>query len=279
MIKTDKTQIVEKIQKLREILSSKEEKFQNPIYSLKKAEQEFLRTFLCRKRVGKYVETAVEQIKQNPEFSEIIDTIEPSIADISLLLGKEWSHISNLLRSKELGKKYPINIVPYNPLWKEMYQKEARFLQETFFGTIVRTEHFGSTAIPGLAAKPVIDILVELISFNTAEKKVLPVLQSLGYGYNWISNIPPGHIMCMKGYKENQEETVRFHLHMAPAKHPIWKDLLFRDYLLKNPEIAQKYEDLKYRLAEKYHYDREAYTEGKSPFIKSIMKHTCKEKE
>jgi hypothetical protein len=73
MIKTDRAQIVEKIQKLSEILSSKEKEFQNPIHSLKKAEQESLKTSLCRKRVGKYVEAAVEQIKDHLAFSEIID--------------------------------------------------------------------------------------------------------------------------------------------------------------------------------------------------------------
>ena len=104
---------------------------------------------------------------------------------------------------KELGEKYPIVVVEYDPVWPKLYQAEVRFLKSRF-GTkvIVRTEHFGSTAVPGSAAKPVIDILVEVTSFKTARREIIPELKNQGYGYNWVANQPkpPGHMMFMKGY-------------------------------------------------------------------------------
>ena len=174
---------------------------------------------------------------------------------------------------KELGKKYPIVVVEYNPVWAKLYQAEVRFLKSLFGpGVIVRIEHFGSTAVPGSAAKPVIDILVEVTSFKTAKRKIIPELKNQGYGYNWVMNQPkpPGHMMFVKGYDVAGAERLRYHLHMAPAGHPLWDRLLFRDYLRRHPETVRRYEKLKYRLAGLYRNDREAYTEGKAGFIKKI---------
>ncbi|MFA5393337.1 MAG: GrpB family protein [Candidatus Ratteibacteria bacterium] len=174
---------------------------------------------------------------------------------------------------KELGKKYPIAVVEYDPAWVKLYRAEAKFLKSQFGpGLIVRTKHFGSTAVPGSTAKPVIDILVEVTSFKTAKRKIIPELKKQGYGYTWVANQPkpPGHMMFMKGYEVEGAEKLRYHLHMAPAGHPLWDRLLFRDYLRRHPETVRRYEKLKYRLAKLYRNDREAYTEGKTGFVKRI---------
>jgi GrpB-like predicted nucleotidyltransferase (UPF0157 family) len=174
---------------------------------------------------------------------------------------------------KELGRKYPIAVVEYDPAWAELYQAEVRFLKSLFGPEVIgRIEHFGSTAVPGSAAKPVIDILVEVTSFKTAKRKVIPELKKQGYGYTWVANQPkpPGHMMFMKGYDVTGAERLRYHLHMAPAGHPLWDRLLFRDYLRRHPEAVRRYEKLKYRLAGLYRNDREAYTEGKAEFVKRI---------
>ena len=174
---------------------------------------------------------------------------------------------------KELGKKYPIVVKKYDPAWVDLYQAEVRFLKSRFGPeVIVRIEHFGSTAVPGSAAKPVIDILVEVTSFKTAKRKVIPELKNQGYGYTWVTNQPkpPGHMMFMKGYDIAGAEQLRYHLHVAPVNHPLWDRLLFRDYLRRHPEAVKRYEKLKYRLAGLYRNDREAYTEGKAGFIKKI---------
>lgn len=180
--------------------------------------------------------------------------------------------LSRALR-RELGKKYPVVVVEYDPRWKKLYKKEAKFLKSQFGPeVIIRTEHFGSTAVPGLAAKPVIDILVEVASFKAAKREIIPELKKRGYGYNWVSNQPkpPGHMMFMKGYNREGARQLRYHIHMAPVGHPLWGRLLFRDYLRKYPETGRCYEKLKYRLAELYRSDREAYTAEKAKFVKRI---------
>jgi GrpB-like predicted nucleotidyltransferase (UPF0157 family) len=173
---------------------------------------------------------------------------------------------------ERLGKLFPIEIVEYDPSWPRLYEKEAGFLRERFGPElIVRIEHYGSTAVPGLAAKPVIDILVEITSFEAAKAGIQPVLENLGYGYNWYNR----HMAFFKGYFS--EGAQKYHLHMAPGDHPIMDDLFFRDYLLKHPEAAREYEELKYRLAEIHHHDREAYTEAKTDFVRQITDQAKKE--
>ncbi|MFX0211229.1 MAG: GrpB family protein [Candidatus Hodarchaeota archaeon] len=186
------------------------------------------------------------------------------------------------MKNSELGRKYPILIVEYDPKWQELYLQEVAFLKNQFGKNIIlRTEHFGSTAIPGLASKPSIDILVEIPSFEKAKSIIIPILENKGYVYFWRTDRSPGHMMFVKGYGPNGyiKGTQLYHLHMAPADHPIWERLLFRDYLREHPDIRKKYEKLKYKLAEEFRHDREAYTDGKEKFVKRIMKKARKTKE
>lgn len=170
---------------------------------------------------------------------------------------------------ERLGKLYPIAVVEYDPRWVQLYEEEARFLRSEFGpDVIVRTEHFGSTAVPGLAAKPVIDILVEITSFEAAEREVVPNLERRGYVYSWQSEPSPGHTAFWKGYVP--EAPQKYHLHLAPAGHPLMGRLLFRDYLRAHPESAREYAELKYRLAEVHRHDREAYTDAKEEFVTEI---------
>lgn len=219
--------------------------------------------------VGRALDQAINYSKKDSTFSEIVDSLEPHVEKAVVWLGSNWLHIINLLRSKELGEKFPIVVVEYDPRWEELYKEEARFLKLQFGPeVIVRTEHFGSTAVPGLASKPVIDILVEVTSFETAKREITPNLEKRKYVYSWRSDIPPGHMMFVKGY--GIEGGQKYHLHMTPGDHPLWSCLLFRDYLRKHPETAKCYEKLKHRLAKLYPNDREAYTDGKADFIVSI---------
>lgn len=170
-------------------------------------------------------------------------------------------------------------MVTYDPKWPELYAQEAAFLVNQFGNNmILRTEHFGSTAIPGLASKPSIDILVEIPSFEEAKTIILPILESKGYIHLWQSDRSPGHMMFVKGYgPEGYIEGMQlYHIHMAPAGHPIWDRLLFRDYLREHKQARKEYEELKYHLAEKFRNDREAYTDGKEEFVNRIMEEVKK---
>jgi GrpB-like predicted nucleotidyltransferase (UPF0157 family) len=179
----------------------------------------------------------------------------------------EWSR-------ENAGRRFPIELVAYNPRWPELYEEEARLLKEQFGDLIIRIEHIGSTAVPGLAAKDTIDILVEIPSFEVAEREIVPVLMDQAIGYGYPNGSPPGHMAFWKGYLVGGQ---KYHYHMAPAGHPIHDRVYFRDYLRRHPDTAREYEALKYRLAEIYHYDREGYTEAKADFIVGITEITKKE--
>ena len=169
----------------------------------------------------------------------------------------------------KLGRQFPIVVVDYDPHWVDLYEQEAGALRALFgCDVLIRLEHFGSTAVPGLAAKPIIDILAEITSFEAAKETMLPVLEDRGYYYSWQSRPEPGHMALWKGYIP--DVPVKYHLHMAPPNHPLMDRLLFRDYLRGHTEVARQYEELKRELAQTYRNDREEYTDAKSEFVKRI---------
>jgi GrpB-like predicted nucleotidyltransferase (UPF0157 family) len=160
-----------------------------------------------------------------------------------------------------------IQLVPYDPRWPEMFRAEAERLRALLGAAAMRVEHIGSTAVPGLSAKPVIDMLMEVASFEDAERAVVPRLREAGWECRWRDERPPGHLM----YARRDAAGVRtHHLHIAPAGHPTWGHLAFRDHLRTHPAEAREYERLKRQLASKYPDDREAYTEGKGDYIKRV---------
>jgi GrpB-like predicted nucleotidyltransferase (UPF0157 family) len=168
-----------------------------------------------------------------------------------------------------------VGIVPYDPSWPELFRREAEHLRACIpAGLIRRIEHFGSTAVPGLAAKPIVDMLIEVASLRSARTEIAPILQAQGYDYFWRpsfgEDIPPWYAFFIR----RDERGVRtHHLHIMtnrPAFREHWERLLFRDYLIAHPQSARTYERLKCRLAAAHPNDRAAYTDGKSGFIRRI---------
>ncbi len=167
-----------------------------------------------------------------------------------------------------------VHIEPYNPGWPKKFESEAKLLWEILNSdNIVNIEHFGSTAVPGLSAKPIIDILIGVKSLSEA-KKFIPILERLGYSY-WGDDPRKDGYYLVKGLPPNGPRT--FHIHITEIGSERWGRLLFRDYLIKHPEEVREYEKLKLNLAEKYKNDREAYTEAKGEYVKSVMEKARKE--
>jgi len=161
-----------------------------------------------------------------------------------------------------------ISIVPYDPGWPNLFMDEAEFLRGKLPKVlIIRIEHFGSTAVPGLAAKPVIDILVEVSSLQETRTQIAPILESEGYDYFWRTDSPPAYAWFIK---RNAEGKRTHHIHMVEADSKLWDRLYFRDYLKEFPDEAHCYAKLKQSLSEEYPNDRAAYTEGKAEFIASV---------
>lgn len=264
-------EVQENIRKLRELMEGLPGRAAE---GLSRAEGAFGQGAVRKASVGEALEEAVELAKEEETFGEMLDEAEPHVRAVVAWLGPDWQHVVNLFRSKELGRKYPVLIEPYNPDWPRRYEDEAWFLGRRFGPDLVlRTEHFGSTAVPGLAAKPVIDVLVEVAGFERAQAVIVPALEEAGYAYNWVSRPEPGHMMFMKGYGADGyvAGAQLYHLHMAPAGHPLWERLRFRDYLRAHPETAAEYGALKQRLAVQHRHDREAYTAAKGAFIRDVM--------
>ncbi len=162
-----------------------------------------------------------------------------------------------------------VSIVPYDPAWPELYRQEkAHLLSCLPTDLVTRIEHFGSTAVPGLAAKPVIDMLVEVTSLEETQTRIVPILETQGYDYfwrpTWGNDTPPYYAWFIKRAASGART---HHIHMVEHDFPHWERLLFRDYLIAHPPIARRYEQLKLELATQHAHDREAYTQAKTGFV------------
>ncbi|MFQ5640766.1 MAG: GrpB family protein [bacterium] len=161
-----------------------------------------------------------------------------------------------------------ISLVPYDVKWQRLFEKEADILRAKFpQPLIVRIEHFGSTAIPGLSAKPVVDMLVEVNSLEETQKQIVPALESEGYDYFWRTDVSPAYAWFIK---RNSAGKRTHHIHLVEADSQLWERLFFRDYLREFPEEAKRYEKLKINLSERYPNDRVNYTKGKTAYVVAV---------
>ncbi len=167
-----------------------------------------------------------------------------------------------------------VAIAPYDPAWAESFRCERDHLQACLPGDLIgRIEHFGSTAVPRLAAKPIVDILVEVTDLQATRVRIAPLLEAQGYEYFWRpthgDDGPPYYAWFIK--RDQRTGTRTHHIHMVEGhfkEH--WDRLLFRDYLIDHPQVAGEYAALKIRLASASPRDRVAYSRGKTEFIVGV---------
>jgi GrpB-like predicted nucleotidyltransferase (UPF0157 family) len=165
----------------------------------------------------------------------------------------------------------PVVIVDYNPGWPTIYEEEKALVLAAIGEYIEEIHHVGSTAVPGLGAKPIIDMMIGIPDLALVEKCVQP-LQSLGYEYLGEYGIPGRHYFRKPPGPFASFAQRTHHIHMMETNHSEWrKHTLFRDYLRTHPEDAHQYEELKRELAVKFGSDRDAYTDAKTPFIEAIL--------
>lgn len=162
---------------------------------------------------------------------------------------------------------YAVVLADYDPQWPERYRAEAARIRAALGGWIEQIEHVGSTAVPGLAAKPIIDIAVGVRRLADAERCIEP-LERIGYAYRPGAEVMvPDRRFFQKGGSVARE----FHVHVVDVRGPDWERwLLFRDYLRAHPEKAREYERLKRTLAS-CHRDNRAYTAQKTAFIEAAV--------
>jgi GrpB-like predicted nucleotidyltransferase (UPF0157 family) len=170
----------------------------------------------------------------------------------------------------------PILVLEYDPQWPTLFKKEKEAILAALGRRLLMVEHIGSTAVPGLAAKPVIDIAVGIQSL--AESPILiPCIESLGYIYDPIlEQLVPERRFFWKG----TPKVHTYHLHLAEPDHPVLlRPLRFRDYLRRHPDVAEKYGLLKRELAKRCGQDMDAYVNGKTAFIEQVRLEIEKESE
>jgi len=158
-------------------------------------------------------------------------------------------------------------VIPYEPAWRDAFLAEKSLLETGLGSTLITLEHVGSTAVPGLAAKPIIDMIGAVATFNDlgfAIQKLLP----LGYEY-----LPQRMFASRKFFPKGPRKCRTHHLNLViQDDQKQWHEIiLFRDYLRDHAKTRDAYAALKMRLAQKYADDRAAYTAAKNEFIQRVL--------
>jgi GrpB-like predicted nucleotidyltransferase (UPF0157 family) len=166
----------------------------------------------------------------------------------------------------EFGQLFPIIIADYNPDWPRLASIESKNIIDSVGNEFIsRIEHIGSTAVPGLCAKPTIDFILEILDITDCDL-LIKQLHKIDYHYIPRPENPAPHMMFAKGYSKSGITGQTFHIHV---RYPGDLDeIVFRDYLRKNSKATDDYAKLKRRLAGEFKNDREKYTDSKSNFIK-----------
>lgn len=154
-----------------------------------------------------------------------------------------------------------VQVVPYSDLWPLLYEQEAERIRAALGSTLRVIEHVGSTAVPGLAAKPVVDIALSVESFAELD---VAALEGLGYRYvpEFEEEMPNRKYFSRAG----------FHVHAYEQEHDEFLDFLrFREYLRTHEEDARDYGELKLRLAEEFRDQRDEYQAAKAPYIARLL--------
>ena len=157
-------------------------------------------------------------------------------------------------------------LLPYQPEWKTLFEQEADLLNSIMGAAAYHIEHVGSTAIDGMSAKPIIDLVVVINSLNEAGSWI-PTLEAIGYEYRPDQGVPD-RLFLAKGPHSRRTH----HLSLAEATSEFYiEKLLFRDYLRSHREAFEEYLGLKQELASRHSLDRASYTEGKRVFVERII--------
>jgi len=171
------------------------------------------------------------------------------------------------METRNMCSDSPVTIVGYDLEWPARFEAERRLLAEAIGAWVVDAaiEHIGSTAVLGLAAKPVIDIMAGVEGLE-ASRAAVAVLERHQYCY------APYRADVMHWLCKPSPVLRTHHLHLVPLDSPLWiAQLAFRDYLRAHPDTALEYAALKRRLAEAHRFDREAYTTAKTPFVQRVV--------
>ena len=162
--------------------------------------------------------------------------------------------------------KRAVIVEPYNPLWVSKFEEESRHIARTMGAIVVKVHHIGSTSIPNIYAKPIIDMLVEVIAIEQVDSRNAAMV---AFGYVAMGEYGlPGRRYFRK---DNVQGIREYHVHTYALGSPEgFRHIAFRDFMRAHPELAQQYSDLKCQLAHQYPEDIQSYMDGKNAFIKDM---------
>ena len=164
----------------------------------------------------------------------------------------------------------PVCVVPYDPRWPEVFELQRARVEAALGEQVEALVNIGSTDVPGLDAKPAVDLMVGVRGLRDAGR-CIRVLEKLGYEHRGEAGVS-GRLFFQTS------PPYRCHLHMVVVGGEFWeRHLLFRDYLRAHPETAREYAPLKRELAELFRHDREAYTGAKTGFVEEVVERAMAE--
>lgn len=173
--------------------------------------------------------------------------------------------------SLQSGKQDSIELVVYNPEWPFLAAQEMQKLRELLPDAhIIDIQHVGSTAVPGIMSKPILDIQIAVDSLHAIKETAIATLTAVDYIF-WPDNPDTERMFFVKGMPPFGKKRSH-HVHICEYTSRHWRNkIFFRDYLKQYPEMAAEYEALKLKLEKQCRYDREKYTEAKTAFVGRIL--------
>lgn len=166
-----------------------------------------------------------------------------------------------------------VTVSAYDPQWAAQYEQDKVLISDALSDIVLGIEHIGSTSVPGLGAKPIIDIMVGIQDLDQLKEEHITRLSGIGYEFVHHPDFPERRFFRRGAWRAGTH-----HLHVYQYKGDHWnKNLNFRNYLIRHPDALEEYYRLKKVLGEKYKHDRAKYTEAKAPFIQHIIGQAMKE--
>ncbi len=163
--------------------------------------------------------------------------------------------------------KRSFNLSPYKKEWKDLFEHESFLLKEALGDNVLLIEHHGSTSIPNMYAKPIIDIMLAVISLKAANE-LIPLIESLGYVHEGHDFIPERVFFV----KISSSEYRTHHLSLTTLYSAFWKDQLsFRNYLRKDDQAAHEYMNLKKQIAKDYNKTQKIDLSAKTDFVNNVL--------
>ena len=172
---------------------------------------------------------------------------------------------------EEIGQLFPIEVVPYDEQWQQLFVAEAARVSGVLGDEVCAIEHIGGTAVPGLAAKPIIDSLLLVSKLGSrAKQRLIEQLRPLGYE-NMANAETELTMEFGKGYDVDDPLRQKYRSSYRAGRGGAVAKIIFRDRLRSSRVLREKYTKLKHELAQQHQHNREAYTAGKAAFVRSIL--------